>query len=131
MGKHCSGCKNSEYTEGYMLTLCTLSNLYFYLQGEIIIDSPKSFNMWHEIVHEFEGCGGPVLCCSFEFDQEDARAMMKHQWAGDFPEKCTSELVELYLEPHGECGVEVSFELVEDGLVAYVWLSKKTGDDED
>merc|ERR1711865_193679 len=32
---------------------------------------------------------------------------------------------------HGECGVEVSFESVEDGLVAYVWLSKKIGNDED
>ena len=128
-----------EYSEGYMymLTLLTLSNLYFYLQGDITIDvdGPKNFSMWHEIWHEVEGFyrrhEGPMLCHSFEFDQEDARAMMKHEWEGDFPDKCTSERVELYLEPHGECGVEVSFESVEDGLVAYVWLSKKIGNDED
>lgn len=131
--EHRPGCKAVESSEGYMLTLRTLSTVYFHLQGELIINSQKGFNMWHEIMHEIEGCPryeGPVLCHGFEFDPEEAQDMMEHRWEGDFPQKCSSELVELYLEPHGECGVEVSFESAEDGFVVYVWLSKKTGDKE-
>merc|ERR1719379_540042 len=102
---HLPNCSVAQASEGFMLSLSTLSAMVARLQGNIVVPNQRNFDMWHQIFDVIDdsiivvnGSGadfdrtheGPALYHFFKFDPIAVQDMFDHPgWDGEgIPGRC-------------------------------------------